>query len=283
MSGEVRSAECEVRGAEPALPALPVAEGLEPYASGRGWAIYCADVLDLVPRLPAGCVDVVLPDPPYSSGGMFRGDRAKATSAKYVQTEARGAVQNLVDFSGDSRDQRGYLAWCSVWMAMSRAALSPLGFCAVFCDWRQLPVTTDALQAGGFVGRGVLVWDKTEAARPFRGRWRNQCEFLPWGTTGSWAPSEGHRECLPGVFRHSPLAGGVKLHQAGKPEPLMADLIRIALPGELVADWFMGSGTTGVAAIRAGRRFIGADIDPHWCEIAANRLRAAEAEQASAQ
>jgi site-specific DNA-methyltransferase (adenine-specific) len=276
---EVRSTEYGVRGAEPELPAV---DGLEPYASGRGWAIYCADVLDLAPRLPAGCVDVVLVDPPYSSGGQFRSDRNAKTVTKYVNTDRRGARWNAVSFQGDSRDQRGFLAWCSIWLAMSRAAMQPLGVCATFCDWRQLPVMTDALSAGGFVVRGIVAWDKTAASRPWRGRFRNQCEYVPWGTVGPWQPTDRHKECLAGVFRHASLAGGVKLHQAGKPEPLMADLIRIALPGEIVADWFMGSGTTGVAAVRAGRRFLGADIDPHWCEVAADRLRATERALATA-
>jgi site-specific DNA-methyltransferase (adenine-specific) len=275
---EVRSAECEVRGAEPELPAV---DGLEPYASGRGWAIYCADVLDLAPRLPAGCVDVVLTDPPYSSGGMFRGDRAKATSAKYVQTEARGAAQNLVDFSGDSRDQRVWTAWCERWLGASRLLLRPGGYLMSFIDWRQLPALSDAIQIAGLTWRGLGVWDKTEGTRPNPGYLRAQTELLPWATNGAMVGAR-QREYLPGLWRYAPLAGRVKLHQAGKPEPLMADLIRIALPGEIVADWFMGSGTTGVAAVRAGRRFLGADIDPHWCEVAADRLRATERALATA-
>jgi hypothetical protein len=61
---------------------LPRAEGLEPYATGRGWAIYCADVLDLVPRLPAGCLDVVLVDPPSDPAADSWAPTSTPTGAK---------------------------------------------------------------------------------------------------------------------------------------------------------------------------------------------------------
>jgi site-specific DNA-methyltransferase (adenine-specific) len=264
-------------GTDAGALSLPVADGLEPFAQGRGWVIYNADVLDLVPRLPDGCVDVVLVDPPYCSGGMFRADRQASTTRKYVQTQSVGARQNLVGFLGDQMDQRVWMRWVHSWMRLSLHAQRRGGYLVSFIDWRQLPAMTDSMQGAGLVWRGTAVWDKTQGCRPNPGYFRQQCEYLPWGTVGDLADAK-KRPVLPGCFRYAPLSGGVKLHQAGKPEPLMADLVRVALPGELIADWFAGSGTTGVAAIRAGRRFIGADIGPHWCRVAADRLRAAEAE-----
>jgi hypothetical protein len=51
-----------------------------------------------------------------------------------------------------------------------------------FTDWRQLPMLTDVLQAGGFVWRGVMPWDKTESSRaPHTGYFRHQCEYVVWG------------------------------------------------------------------------------------------------------
>lgn len=47
---------------------------------------------------------------------------------------------------------------------------------------------------------------------------------------------------------------------------------RVSAPGGLVLDPYMGSGTTGVAAIRAGRRFVGVELDPEYFDIAHERI-----------
>jgi site-specific DNA-methyltransferase (adenine-specific) len=72
----------------------------------------------------------------------------------------------------------------------------------VFTDWRQPPTTTDAVQAGGCVWRGIGVWDKTFGCRPARGRFAAQAEYFVWGSKGAM-PYERAVECLPGVFTHT--------------------------------------------------------------------------------
>ena len=66
-----------------------------------------------------------------------------------------------------------------------------------------------------------------------------------------------------------------KHHMTGKPTPLMCELVRIVPPGALVLDPFMGGGTTGVAALIEGRRFIGCEIDPEYFDISCRRIQAA--------
>ncbi|MDP2794373.1 MAG: hypothetical protein Q8O25_09895 [Sulfurisoma sp.] len=70
----------------------------------------------------------------------------------------------------------------------------------VFSDWRQIPVTTDAMQAAGVTWRGIAVWDKTGGARPYKGGFRSQAEYIVWGSKG---PLKGERYS-PGVFRVNP-------------------------------------------------------------------------------
>jgi len=61
-----------------------------------------------------------------------------------------------------------------------------------------------------------------------------------------------------------------------KPPALMESLVRdFTDPGELICDPFAGSGTTGVACLRLGRRFIGWERDPKYHAVAVKRLRAA--------
>lgn len=109
-------------------------------------------------QLPDACIDAVIQDPPYSSGGQFRGDRAQAPSLKYVQggdAAGNGAGREFPEFEGDTRDQRGWLAWMSMVLSECYRVMKPSGYILQFTDWRMLPTATDALQAGGFVWRGV--------------------------------------------------------------------------------------------------------------------------------
>lgn len=161
---------------------------------------------------------------------------------------------------------------CSLWLSEClRVARGGAPIC-LFTDWRQLPTTTDALQAGGWVWRGIAVWDKTEGCRPSRGRFAAQTEFVVWGSSGPM-PAREDVGCLPGVFRHFPKRDD-KHHIAGKPTPVMEQIVGICPPDGVVLDPFAGSATTGVAAIRKGRRFLGCDIGEHWTETSRVRLEA---------
>jgi len=136
----------------------------------------------------------------------------------------------------------------------------------VFSDWRQLPVTSDALQAAGFTWRGVGVWDKVANSRPYRGGFRAQTEFFLWGSKGSLVGDT----YSPGLFKVAQKPGE-KLHQVGKPLPLMESLVSAC--GGSVLDPFMGSGTTGVAALAQGKDFVGIEVSDHYHQVAVNRLR----------
>ncbi|OJY43443.1 MAG: hypothetical protein BGP08_01280 [Rhizobiales bacterium 64-17] len=70
-------------------------------------------------------------------------------------------------------------------------------------------------------------------------------------------------------------------HPTQKPDRLVAEWIRLfSNKGETVLDPFMGSGTTGVAAVRLGRNFVGCEIDPKYYDIACKRIEAALKEEA---
>ena len=242
-----------------------------PQVQGRDWLVVTGDALLYMPDLPNRCIDLVLTDPPYSSGGAYRGDRTKSTRDKYVNTERKGSY---VDFEGDSRDQLGFLSWCSTWFAELWRVTRIGGFVCVFTDWRQLPVTMMSLQAGGFVLRGVAVWDKTEAVRPQLGRFRQQAEFIVWGTRGAHTGRPGD-PCVDGVLRHQTLIRD-RHHIAEKPVNLIREVVPLCPDGGLIFDPFAGTGTTGVAAIREGRRVILGEILEGNANLCVERIRAEE-------
>jgi site-specific DNA-methyltransferase (adenine-specific) len=231
------------------------------------WCIVHGDALHVLRDLPDGCVHAFVTDPPYSSGGAFRGDRVKGTTVKYVSTGS--ANKAVPGFDGDVRDQRSFTLWTALWSSEAwRCAVDGCHLVA-FSDWRQLPALCDAVQAGGWLWRGICAWDKTEASRPRNGGFRAQCEFMTWATRGPFAETGVY---LDGCFRVT--ADRDKLHQAVKPLALVERLVGVASARGLVVDPFAGSGTTCVAALRQGRRVMGIEISGEWAELGRERVRA---------
>jgi len=234
--------------------------------------IHHGEALRILQTLPDASVDAVITDPPYSSGGFSRDDKAKPVATKYQQS---GTKREYPDFAGDSRDQRSYLVWCSLWIDECVRILKQGGYFLSFIDWRQLPTLTDAVQCGGIVWRGLIVWDKGAGARaPHKGYFKHQSEFVVWGTKGPAIIAE-HDGPYPGVIRETVLQHD-KHHTTGKPTPLMRELVRCVAPGGTVLDPFAGSGSTGVAAAQAGLNFIGIEREEAYVAIARNRIAAAE-------
>lgn len=238
----------------------------------KSWNLIEGEALPALMAMTNESVDAVITDPPYSSGGFSRDDKSRDPDVKYTQTGSEGRFPT---FSGDSRDQRSYLTWCSLWIAECVRVLRPGGYFMAFTDWRQLPVMTDAVQAGGVFWRGIVSWDKGGGARaPHKGYFRHQCEYVIWGTKGPARLPE-HDGPFPGCIQ-AVVRQADKHHLTGKPTQLMRELIRPVLPGGIVLDPFAGSGTTGVAAILSGRRFIGIERESAYAKISRNRLEAAD-------
>ena len=248
----------------------------EPYYSDERVTLYHGDALAVLRDLPTASVDAVITDPPYSSGGMVRGDRMADTGPKYVSSNS--AVSG-VDFAGDNRDQRAYAYWCALWMGEALRVTQTGGVFLAFTDWRQLPSTTDALQSGGWVWRGIVPWAKSfgaRGARPMAGRFAAQCEYVVWGSRGGMPIRMGEDACLPGFFEAN--APRDREHQTQKPLDVMRELVQIVPEGGTILDPFMGSGTTGAAAVMEGRRFVGVEMVEHYAEVAKRRILTAAGE-----
>lgn len=242
---------------------LPPRPAPDPYASGERWTLYRGDCLAILPTLDR--VDCVIADPPYSSGGAMRSDRTRAPSRKYL-----GAGGDyLPQFAGDNKDGRAYLTWSALWLSACLDLAAPGAVLCVFTDWRQLPTTTDAVQAAGWVWRGILPWVKP-GARPQKGRFAAAAEFVVWGSAGPM-PQDG--PCHPGWFLgQAPHPRDERQHITQKPLELLDMLVAICPPGGVVLDPFLGSGTTGLAALHSGRRVVGIERSEEYAAIAARKL-----------
>jgi site-specific DNA-methyltransferase (adenine-specific) len=246
----------------------------EPYYQDDSVTIYHGETLNVLASFEPMEIAAVIADPPYSSGGAFRADRQGDATSKYggwTSRDKNGTTHTHVGeygtFGGDSRDQRGYFAWSALWLSQTWRIAKPTAQVFTFTDWRQLPVTTDAIQAGGWTWRGLCVWDKG-IGRPMKGRFRNHLEYIVWGSHGAMPEADNVYPST--LLKHAP-PGRERTHVTQKPEGLLHELISIS-PDGLVLDPFMGSGTTLRAAKNLGRQAIGIEIDERYCETAADRM-----------
>lgn len=245
-----------------------------PYYDESGVTIYNGEALEVLRDLPNGCADVMFTDPPYSSGGAFRGDRAVDPASKYrgfshSPDETRAPAAEYGTFGGDNRDQRIWAEWVTLWSFHAMRCIRPNGHAFCFTDWRQLPATTDALQLGGWTWQGLCVWDKG-VGRPMVGRFRNHLEYVVWATHGALTDrSEHYPSTLISVPTVSP---GRRRHVTQKPEQLITALLQVVPQSGTVLDPFMGAGSMLVSAKALGMSAIGIEIEERYCEIAATRL-----------
>lgn len=246
---------------------LPLTRPSQTFDSG-GIRLLRGDSLHLVPTLKPASVDAVIADPPYCSGGTLPASRTADPADKYCQS---GRTCGRPSFSGDTRDQRSFAYWCTLWLSACRAVSKDSAYCLVFIDWRQLPSVTDAMQAAGWIWRGVIAWNKGRGARaPHKGFFRHQCEYLVWGTNGPILKLDD-RGPFDGCFDIS-VKKADKHHMTGKPTELMRRLVQCAPAGGTVLDPFAGSGTTGVACALEGRNFIGLELSEEYFSIATDRI-----------
>lgn len=215
--------------------------------------LYLGDAYAIRPTL--GWMDADVMDPPYlfdnSGGGAYRA--------------ARGASDQIV---AEGLDQ-----------GFDHAIINPLlcGACVVFCHNDQLPDLLPYL-AGSFHRSVVLFWSKPNPP-PHRNR-----HYLADTEPYIHAWSRGHHpvgahhdmhRCITAQSLPSKLFG----HPTVKPEAVM-DKIIANVAGETVCDPFMGTGSTGVAAVRAGKRFFGIERNPAHFATAVRRIGAAVQDRA---
>ncbi|HEY8985425.1 MAG TPA: site-specific DNA-methyltransferase [Streptomyces sp.] len=232
------------------------------------WTLHQGDALTTLPSLPTASVTATITDPPYNSGGTTNTARTNDTArGKYVSGNAQ---HDLPDFDGDNRDQRSYTSWLALILAECYRITAPAGPLLVFTDFRQLPATSDALQAAGWTWRGIVPWHKP-ISRPMRGGFNRACEYVLWATKG---PVDAARNPvhLPGLYSASQPRGKNRVHITQKPAALMDELIKICVPDGTVLDPFTGSGATGIAALTSGRSFVGIEQSPRIAATARARL-----------
>lgn len=234
-----------------------------------GCEIVKGDCIDVLEHLEPASFDALITDPPYSSGGQYRGDRMQSVADKYSATGTK-AEYIRHEFEGDNMDQRAFTSWTAHWLTLCRRVVKPGGVAAIFIDWRQLASLYDAIQWGGWVMRGVIPWDKKNA-RPQPARPRQQCEFIVWASNGPLSVKRA-APYMPGLLSCPPPSAQARTHQTEKPLEMMRQLVHICEDGGRIIDPFAGSGTTICAAYLEGFQGLGIERAEYHAEQAQDRL-----------
>lgn len=218
--------------------------------------------------LADGSVASVVADPPYESEAHTLQRRVKrGGNAQVAREDGRVAYVEPLSFEPLSEETRSGVA-----RQMARVARR---WVVVFCQVEASQKWRAALEGAGLVYRRTGVWVKPDgmpqysgdrpgmgyesiviAHRPGRSSWNGGGRHGVW-TFNKIGPEDHDRTG----------------HETQKPLDLMLALVRdFTDPGELVCDPFAGSGTTGVACKRLGRRFVGWEKNEKWAAAAQKRI-----------
>lgn len=216
------------------------------------------DCLEVMPLLDG--FDAVVTDPPYELSDSGPGKSHFGMSLNKFDGEAYKAIVNGVNYS-------------ALFDAFEQAFKPVNGF--AFCSNRQITKLMGEAERRG-LSTTLLVWHKTNAAPFANGVWRGDIEYIVH-FRGKGATFVGGAVDKTKVIPHPIIQDTA--HPTVKPIPIITRLIGNCSEREqLILDPFMGSGTTGVACVKLGRKFTGIELDPDYFEIACERIRKAYAQ-----
>jgi DNA modification methylase len=234
----------------PEVPVEPITKPGDLWLLGEH-RVLCGDSMDrdAIARLYGGdSVDYILTDPPYCSGGFQESKRTIGSTQATIGTA----------IARDNLTTEGL----SNLIEASIGRLPCDGACYVFCDWRQIFAIRKAVEPLGYQYRALLIWDKGNPG--MGGPWRHAYEMCYFGTKRKEPPTGKSGD----IIRCN--RSGNEHHTTEKPVQLISAIIDNTM-GTSIADPFLGSGTTLIAAEQLGRKCYGMEISPAYCDVIVKR------------
>lgn len=241
------------------------------------WTLHEAECLSVLRAMPTKSVDHVIMDPPYESEAHTKARRALKDSSQKRGVANTGKVRRIdqpleIRFGPMTEELRSAVAVESARLARR--------WVIAFCQIEAVKIWKDAFTGAGLEWIRGGVWRKSNGAPQFTGDRPGQgfeclaIAHAPLPAKKRWN-GQGKHAVWDVPLDHNAGGGGVSEHPTTKPVALMLELVtEFTNPGETVLDPFAGSGTTGVAALRLGRSFIGCEGDPIYAALARERLDA---------
>ena len=238
------------------------------------------DCLRLMAEIPGASIDLIFADPPYRlqlSGALYRHNR----------TKVRGVSEEWDSFESDE----AYNLFTQSWLEQCKRILKPGGSIWTIGTYHNIYIVGSIMQTLGFWIINDIVWEKSNPMPQFLGkRFANAHETLIWAVPQKGTPKFKYQTMkafnddkqMSSVWTIPTCNGnerikndqGSAVHPTQKPEALLGRIIEAAsIPGDIVLDPFLGSGTTAVVAKRLRRRYIGIEKNTQYLEYAKKRIR----------
>jgi site-specific DNA-methyltransferase (adenine-specific) len=216
------------------------------------------DCLKMMQLIPDGSVDMVLADPPYNI--------AKKNN---FHTMGRTGL-DFGDWDKGFNQEK--------WLAGIERICSKNSTVVIFNTFQNLANTQKILESTGFVYKDFIVMRKSNPMPRNRDRrYINSCEYalVMVKINSKWIFNRQSSKYDSNVIETKVVSGKEKTkHTTQKPINVIKELVlRHTNQNQLVFDPFMGSGTTGVACVNTGRKFIGIELDQGYFDIAKQRIQ----------
>jgi|TARA_Y100000310_G_scaffold324032_1_gene385348 site-specific DNA-methyltransferase (adenine-specific) len=228
--------------------------------------LYLGDCLEILPALEAGSVEMIWTDPPYGHGN-HNGDWNGRLN------EVRG-IESQPIVNDDSNSMRRVVG--GMFDEAARILRPDCCCCCCCCGGGPRPTfawVADRMDRKGLEFFHSIIWDKKNPGLGWRYRRQHEMVMVAHRQGGKliWADNSVTAR---NVYRLMPPKQ--RLHPNEKPLAMVEHFIELhTIGGQTVCDPFMGSGTTGVACARIGRKFIGIEIEPKYFDIACERIQKA--------
>jgi len=214
-----------------------------------GITLYCGDCREVLPLLPRESIDLLVTDPPYLS---------PSGSIKARDVWAR----NWGDYSIFTR-------YFKDWLGDVAGPLKTAGSVYVFCDVITYPALFPALYSFADLVQ-MIVWKKPSMTMGAYYRPMTELVIYARRPESPWYGDKGVGNVIESAAVHS----SEREHASEKPLEVIRPLIENSSAiGDCVLDTFAGSASTLITAKEMGRRAIGIEIEPKYCDIAVKRLR----------
>lgn len=226
--------------------------------------LYLGDCLEVMAGLEP--VDHIISDPPYEAA--LHNARAHLSKLR----KDGGPELREINFDAIDDIREAYVS-----------ASAPIcnGWFIAFCTMEGVRPWADAINASPMKYKRSCVWIKPDSTPQLNGQGPAQgaeAFVVAWNGQGHAKWNAGGKR---GVYTH--LVNNAERtgkHPTEKPRRLMSEIIAdFTMPAQIILDPFMGSGTTGVAAVMAGRNFIGIERNAEYFELACHRLEQAQRQQ----